>query len=306
MIVTSFISAARFKYMAIVDSINDVWRMLSWDGTNWSLVGNSFSLGAQTISPGLYYIGGNSFASAGAFSSATPITGNVLRTLYWDGVDFSQLGNALALSFTPNSAAMALISPGTVALYCDTFPQTSDALRTFTWDGSDWSQIGTPLTITNSFATGMAPLGTNLIALVVPTDDTLRTYQWNTGTLTWAQVGSSFSFGANVNANSLCKLGMNGLNPIVAFFEANIGELRTYEWNIGSLTWSQLGSSLDIAETGFNNIALISALTIGLAGNNTDLIKTFAWDANFLTWSQVGNSFSYTPMGATALAGLII
>jgi hypothetical protein len=111
-----------------------------FDGTNWVQVGNSLNLATECSDYLHAYMGSNRVVMIGINSS---LDGNTnVRTLEFDGVNWTQIGNDLDVSTdmdeTTNAAAL---SENSVCLLGTVSAQTNKISK-MTFDGTDWTFTG--------------------------------------------------------------------------------------------------------------------------------------------------------------------
>jgi hypothetical protein len=204
--------------VAFIDGVPDNLGTYTFDGTNWSQVGNTLNIPA------------NEFAIAALNSTTVALvvagfpTPDELRTYSWDGTNWAQVGNSLSIT-SGNTQSVAALDSTTVAVW----QNNTDELRTYSWDGTDWTPVGNAFTDPVAIVE-ITELDSTTIAAIESTNNELRTYSWD-GT-DWTQVGSgtvinvNFIYGAIVNLNST--------QVIIA--DADTDDFYLYTWN-GS-TWS--------------------------------------------------------------------
>ncbi|MGC6421970.1 MAG: hypothetical protein ACON43_04085, partial [Flavobacteriaceae bacterium] len=139
-------------------------------------------------------------------------------------------------------------------------------------------------------------------------DGIAKVYEWDSSTATWTQMGSTFTSSGDGIGHSIdisddgTRIAV-GLKSIGAF---NIGRIEVYEWNSGTSTWNQMGSSID--GTGSNsgqefNVTMSGDGNVIAFGNplNTGYIEVYEWDSGTSTWVQRGpdinESFYNTKFG---------
>lgn len=285
---SQFIESPSRNLLALVNNFNDLLYMLFFDGTDWSIL-TSINVGPFSGGASLFYYGEDRFGLAKQQTSD-------LQAYRWTGVTFTPLGNLFNLGFTPNLLASGLIANNKLALYADAFPDP-DNLRTIQYNtiSGNWSYEGNPLALATNFAPAIAVLGLNLIAVIRPQDDSLRTYSWNG--VNWTQVGSTFTITGN--GVFACRLGSSGINRYISVYDAVSQELRAYAWNTVTLSWSQVGNALSIAGS---QVTQLADFTVAFWGSGTTL-RTLFWDGN--AYNLIGNVFNFpTTVTGFGIAGL--
>ena len=243
----SYHTALSSTTLAILDGLD--LKTLSWDGTDWSQVGNTLS-GAVSGNSGnelctldeneiaviratenniIVYAWdgtdwsqvGNTFTTTGTpYADITSLDtdkvayldNGTLQALSWDGTDFSTLGNSLGSLGHANSSLTAL-DDTTVVI----FDPADDDLITYSFDGSDWSASGnafTSYTVANG-SYGIQSLSTTRISFVIDTINTIKVLDWD-GT-DWSETlsftitaGILSSWPRNISRMSDTQLAVNG------------------------------------------------------------------------------------------------
>lgn len=248
----------------------------------WSQVGNSFTLtaaGAVSLEP--------MEDSAIAVMSDGP---DFIRTLSWDGTDWTQAGNALA--YVVQTADLARLDAATMAAVAG-----EGEIDVLSWDGADWTKdvdwIGAPF----ESATRIAGLTDTTIAHVGTTSNLLRTMVRSGST--WAQSGSTASLPTNGNHNLTA---LNGTTVAVVTggqFVPTSGTLRTFSWD-GS-TWSQVGNTASALATS-PHIAALDEQTVIIADIHASEVNTYRWDGS--DWATVGTALDIPNSGQVSVCAL--
>jgi len=237
-----------------VAEFNNHLRVYDFDGADWTLIGNPFSLGnSSTISkPSIAALSSSRIALADNNSDS-------IKFYDFDGTDWAQVGNTLSLGSVSNSSMTGLTS--TRFAFTD---QSSNHLRVYQFDGVNCVQVG------NSFNAGeflsdpsVTALSSSRIAYVDSASG-LRTYEFN-GT-DWAIVGNFLA--ASWGEGAITALS----NSRIVL--ANGGNLYPYLFN--GLSWME--EHTQVMTGSFNNPALaaISSSRVVLAQSGSQL-KAYQW-----------------------------
>ncbi len=210
-----------------------------------------------------------------------------LRTYRFDGTNWSQVGNSLAVT-TGNFVSLAALNSTDVA-YIDV---DNDSLRTYRFDGTDWSQVGNSLAVgTVGNVAHLDALTSTDIVFLDDSNDSLRTYRFD-GT-NWSQVGNSL-----VVATAFAALA--ALNSTdVASIDSTRDSLLTYRFD--GTDWSQVGNSLAVVGTRPALTALTST-DVAFIDDGNDSLRTYRFDGT--DWSQVGGNLAVSTVANPALAAL--
>ncbi len=128
----------------------------------------------------------------------------------------------------------------------------------------------------------------------------VRLFEWNSGTATWVQKGSTIDGEAWGTGQCVC-LSSNG--NILAFgspfYDSDRGRVRVYEWN--STDWVQKGGDNMIGDTQDSELGKsVSITSDGLtvvAGaydwdNGKGQVKVFEWNSGSSSWEQKGSNIN--------------
>jgi hypothetical protein len=234
----------------------DVLRTYYFDGTTWSVLGNSLTItGMQPV------------AVITAFNE-TDIAfydGGLdqLRCYRFDGTDWALVGSALSVS--GGSAAITAINSTDIAFV----DNENDSLRCYRFNGSTWSLVGSGLSVT-AF-TGVPTITSLSETDIAFFDDAvreLRCYRFNGST--WSLVGSGLSISS---ATSTCT--MAALNNYdVAFAHSNGDYLTIYRFN--GATWAEYGGiRTTVSLLGDPAITALSNTDIALYNKNGEDLEFY-------------------------------
>jgi hypothetical protein len=247
-----------YNTIAFIDQQLDELRTYSWDGSDWTQIGNSLSI------PGT-----NDAALARLDANTIAFIDDVnmdFRTYSWDGSDWTQIGNDLNITGV-NDPALAALDSNTIA-YIDT---DNDDLRTYSWDGSDWSQVGNELNIPSGAggAVGIAALNNITIAYSDNQLDDLRTYSWDGSD--WTLVGNILPF-QNAFDPAVARVRDN----FIARYEQSAGNhIRTYRWD--GTNWFAYGDDITITAAGDGAIAFMDSRTVAFIDEVNDDLRTYVF-----------------------------
>lgn len=161
---------------------------------------------------------------------------DVLSTLRFDGTNWSQVGNSLAISAVTMEKSIVALSPSTVAILND----NRNDLGFYEFDGTNWSQIGNRLTLSfdgyDVYRSRITALTSNRIAFA-SSNNVLIVYEFD-GT-DWHQVGNTFALPTSY------WLALSALNPTdVAIVNNETDDLRVYRFD--GTDWQQMGRPFNI------------------------------------------------------------
>ena len=177
--------------------------------TTWAQLGNSFDF-VSLAYPAVCSLSSTKIALIESNSDE-------LRTYEWDGTDWAQVGNGLAIAI--GRPAICSLSSTTIAF----IDSTNDELRTYEWDGTDWIQVGSGISVTIPNFPSACTINSNTIVITADTTESkISTYHWNGST--WSRVGSVFPISGG-NLSGLASLS----EKIVAHVDDGNKKLRTYE-----------------------------------------------------------------------------
>ena len=242
--------------IAFADAETNELETYSWDGSDWSQVGNSLSITAF-VGPGITTLDTNLIAYIDSQNDR-------LKTYSWDGSDWSQVGNELHISGISWTDITALDS-STIAQ----FDSTNDEIRTYSWDGTDWSQVGSGLnpTLLNETLPALATLSANTIAIVDGGSTELATYYWDGSN--WMGIGNSLAI-SGLGGPSMEALNSN----TVVIQDQSLNRIRTYRWN--GTDWRQIGTQISRTMS-YGGVTALNNQTIAVAEANSDDLRTYSF-----------------------------
>lgn len=196
---------------AFFDKTNHTLRTYSFDGSNWTTVGNELALASVGVGSG----------EATTISSTHIVVrrGKFFETYEFDGTDWTLLGSTFDSGGGLGlNGGMSTLS-GTDVLLTST---TDSALRQFRFNfsGNTWSAIGTDTVLSDLPIQSTALNPTDI--LVAFQNDTIATYRLDEGLGTWSKVGTG-SQGLPVGSGAESMTAMNGTD--IAFVDDNTEEL---------------------------------------------------------------------------------
>ena len=147
-------------------------RMFRWDepGGTISQIGNTLALGAL-LTPNICKLDSNHIV---LHDSSLGANGE-LRVYAWDGTDFVQVGNSLAVSEGLDvRLAIAALTTQDIAYW----GVGTDSIRTYRWDGTDFIQ-GPGATVATAAHPSLCAYQGADIAILSPTIDEIRAYRFD-------------------------------------------------------------------------------------------------------------------------------
>jgi hypothetical protein len=151
------------------------WRIYEWikyfdeSFVQWisaMQVGNSLAIATGDYAPALSALNGTDVAFIDAVNEE-------LRAYRFDGSDWAQVGNSLAIATVGAPALCAL--NGTDVAFID---GVNEELRAYRFDGSDWAQVGNSLAITGVGGPALCALNGTDVAFIDAVNEGLRTYRF--------------------------------------------------------------------------------------------------------------------------------
>lgn len=293
-----------------------------FNDSNWTPIGNGFNVSTP-------WSNNRSLASmrenyVALLNTVTAGFIPTLRMFKFDGVDFTQQGTGTGFfGIISETSKICRLSDTRVALY-ETFDKT---LRVFEFNYSTniWIQIGTPFSLA-TYVTGVASItndltcmGNNRVAFVYHEAEgalnhiaKLVAFDFNTGTLTWSQVGSKFTiYNDAVAGGEFFSISAMSLNSIVLTQDITSGAgTKTYEkrltkFTFGGATWSVGTPSAIFPNGGVPKVAMITPTRVAVSRTDGAVfgVVTFEHGGNVDSWTQVGN---YTPVETVAISTTLI
>lgn len=220
-------------------------------------------------------------------------TSDELRTYQWDGAAWTLVGAGLSLT-TVTSASITRMTASDIAF----IDIASDELRWYHWNGAAWALVGTPLAIAGGIAfPGIVAINNTDVAYVDSTNDELRLYRWDTGTGTWAMIGTGLSI------PGIGQVGMAALNETdIAVIDNALDTLRTYRWDTGTNTWSLVGAALSIPGLTSVTITALNVTDVAFCDNSIQFFRVYRWDG--AAWSVASDDFNPGTFASPRFAAL--
>ena len=235
--------------IAFTNEVANILETYSWDGTDWSQVGNTFSV--TTNEPEITTLDSTTIAMYNDLAT------NTIATYSWDGTDWSQVGNGLNIGATLSDGDMTALDSTTIVV----IEAQQDDLTTYSWDGTDWTQVGNFLALPVSNGVAMTALDSTTIAIERggTSNWSLETYSWDGSD--WTQVGNTYSLPHNISS-------MTALDSTT--IAAGISDedlVTTYTWD--GTDWTSTGHIHDITD---------GAISISLAALDSSTVAMYQRD----------------------------
>lgn len=190
-----------------------------------------------------------------------------LKTMTWDGSDFTQSGNAFSLSIA-NGSKLKTIDENTVVVL------DSVGLAAYTWDGADWSAKGNKnaSVVTSGTAnTDIAVLSPNKVA-VVEGGSVDELTVWDFDGTDWTQTGNTFSLNSSTVRPRLTAITATD----VAVIDDGQDHLKAYTWD--GADWSAKGNAFSVgAFTGHYGLHAMSSGRVAYL-DDADRVELLSWD----------------------------
>lgn len=272
----------------MLTSIHGIIASSKGGASSWAQVGNTLT------------VTGAGAGAVAALSSSrvafVDINNDELRTLDWDGTDWSQTGNALSI---PDDGTGFFIIASLSATRVAVVAANLHSLTTYDFDGTDWSQTGNATTAISPFGVGKAAMAnlnsTDVAIRIGPTVNEVQTWRFD-GT-DWAEVGTGLAITTGVYASG------TALNSTDFIAVDDTGEeLANYRWNGSS--WSTFGNAFDLGVmvSEFPNIASMTSSRIAYFDQDNDELRAYDFDGT--DWTLAANPLSLPANGNSGLAGL--
>ena len=285
-------------------------KIAKWNGSSWSALGSGVSNPAMNSEITSLAVSGTTLYAGGNFGTAGGVPVNGMAK--WDGSAWSSLGagtltgyiNALAVNGTTLYAAGNANQTGGL-------PGITGRIAQMDLATGIWSGLGTPGPSgsrgLNGTVRALALSGTKLFVggfftkvLAGAEVQANSIAQWDISTSTWSALGSGIP-----NANlGVAALAANGTTVYAGGVFGSAGGVsvgNVAQWDIGTSTWSALGSEM---VTGYGVRALaLSGTTLYAGGNGPSPVhRTAKWDASTGTWSALGSGTAGNSPSVNALA----
>lgn len=164
---------------------------------------------------------------------------------------------------------------------------TTTTMYAYRWTGSGFSILGTLGSIVSSERLSLCSFdnGTKVLLLDSITDNFL-TFSWN-GSV-WSQLGTQ-----NLPNNEYA-VGTALNNTDVAVYRGTEGVIKTYRFDDGTNTWSQIGNqSPSFPDTSWGGITTINQNYVAAQSGNLNTLRVFRWDGT--NWTVFGISAAFNP-----------
>ena len=213
---------------------------------------------------------------------------NELKTLRFDGTNWTQVGNALVIA-TVSSPAIAALSSTNIAF----IDSTNEDLRNYGFDGTDWAQVGNDLNIAGISIPAITALSSTNIAFIDITNEDLRNYGFD-GT-DWAQVGNGLNI-AGISVPAITALSSTN----IAFIDTTNEDLRNYGFD--GADWAQVGNDLNISGIGVPALTGLNGFDIVFIDNTNEDLRIIRFDG--IDWAQVGNDLNISGINFSSIAAM--
>jgi hypothetical protein len=242
-----------------------VLRAYDWDGTDWSLVGNSFSMAGLNV----YSVS----AMSSTRVAVTCLIGSTLRAYDFDGTNWSLTGNALTITGASNFTVAALSS--TEVALAD---GGNDTLSKYSFDGTDWTLDDTPASITGATFPMIAALSSTSVVLT-KTGTTLQKYEISGGT--WITDGNATS----VNFMDYFTISSLGGEKIVVH-DGVTNAITNYEFDGDD--WNSVDTPFLTGATGDYAITTFNYPQVAAFDHGDDALRTFEFEGGKLSVKDDG------------------
>ena len=186
----------------------------TFDGTDWSLTGSSFSLGVV----GALHIA----ALSDTDILLTDATAGLFQAYRFNGATWATLGNDPG--WTIGSGDICALSSTEVAAM-DT---ADEKLAKYTFDGTDWTLTGTELVIPDVFEAGIAAVNGSDVAIASASNGLIQMYRYE-GT-TWTPQGFPTEYHAAAAGITACTF-LNGIDLVVSWEGNGVDSgIGVYRW----------------------------------------------------------------------------
>ena len=255
----------------------------------WAVVGNTFTLAG----------GGGSTASGMSTTRIAYVdyTTDSIRAYDFDGTDWTQTGNSLAITVTGTGAIKLATLSSSRVVFVDS---SAGKWTTYDFDGTDWTQTGNTANLNSEVGInpGVAALNSTDIAIAAtwsPFAPEIRTFRFD-GT-DWAEIGAG-------TIPNLTWWTMAGLNSTDIVLDSHDGdEFINYRWTVGSPgTWAEYGNRLDLTGASLPALATMHSTRVAYFDPTNDELRTYDFDG--ATWTNAGGAITYSTVNRITLASL--
>ena len=255
------ITALDSTHVAVVDGGNDTIGNYVWDGTDFTLVGNSFS----QVNGTEMCCGALTSTSIAVFDGTASV--RELTKYSFDGTNWAQVGNSLAISNTDFNA-MAGMSANRIAF----IEAGQKQLRMYEFDGTNWAQVGNNFSISDVGLHDMCALTSTTIAIASSSSASIRKYSFD-GT-DWTQIG---------NSSPNYSMGNSGISSFVdnEVFVARSNNRIIEKWTFNGTDWAMIAGSSYLLPAAFTypGMAAVSATTVAFMGTQDAHLRMLEFDA---------------------------
>ena len=295
-------------------------RIYSWDGTNWSKVGNDIDGEAAGDLSGLSVSidSDGSHVAIGAYANdGTGSDAGHVRIYSWDGTNWSKVGNDIdgEAAGDYSGVSVSIDSDGShVAIGAyenDGTVSNAGHVRIYSWDGTNWSKVGNDID-------GEAAGDQSGVSVSIDSDGShvaigasanggtgsaaghVRIYSWD-GT-NWSKVGNDIDGEAAYDRSGVSvSIDSDGSHVAIGASAndgtgSNAGHVRIYSWD--GTNWSKVGNDIDGEAAGdYSGVSVsidsdgshvaIGAYANGGTGDAAGHVRIYSWDGT--NWSKVGN-----------------
>ena len=295
-------------------------RIYSWDGTNWSKVGNDIDGEAAGDLSGLSVSidSDGSHVAIGAYANdGTGSDAGHVRIYSWDGTNWSKVGNDIdgEAAGDYSGVSVSIDSDGShVAIGAyenDGTGSNAGHVRIYSWDGTNWSKVGNDIDgeaagDQSGVSVSIDSDGSHVAIGASANDGTgsnaghVRIYSWD-GT-NWSKVGNDIDGEADGDQSGVSVSIDSDGSHVAIGASANdgtgsaAGHVRIYSWD--GTNWSKVGNDID-GEAAYDRSGVsvsidsdgshvaIGAYTNGGTGSDAGHVRIYSWDGT--NWSKVGN-----------------
>jgi len=278
-------------------------RVLDWNGTNWSQIGNEI-LGVAASNPGSG-IGRSLAISADGNILATSSNSGRSQVYQWNGIAWAQMGSDISGA----GSAISLSADGAILVIGN--PDGSNFtgyVQVYDWNGTSWIQRGANITEALErlgFSVNLSDDGNRLVIGSISStttsgalSGTTRVLEWNGSN--WVRLGDiiqgqrdSEQEGYSVAINSTGNRIATGarLHEIPT---RGAGNTRIFEWD--GTAWVQMGSDINgdalddwsgvsVALNSAGDILAIGSQKADSGGNDSGHVRVYQW--NGIEWMRI-------------------
>jgi hypothetical protein len=275
-------------------------RVLDWNGTNWSQIGNEI-LGVAAPNPGSG-IGRSLAMSADGNILAISSNSGRSQVYQWNGIAWAQMGSNIsgagsAISLSADGAILVIGTPDG--------SNFTGYVQVYDWNGTSWIQRGANITEAQSRLGFSVDLSDDGGRLVIGARDTsgdntgnTRVLEWNGSD--WVRLGdiiqgqrTANQEGWSVAINSTGNRIATGAR-LHAVPTRGAGNTRIFEWN--GTAWVQMGSDINgdalddwsgvsVALNSAGDILAIGSQQADSGGTDSGHVRVYKW--NGIEWMRL-------------------